>query len=74
MVGTGMMVSHGTKGADGAVTMNGEYDDPMSGAKVKARTVTRSTGPDAMTFEMYENRGQGETKTMVIDYVRAPSR
>ena len=72
---TGMMVSHGTAGADGAITMTGEYDDAMTGGKTKARTVTKTISDNEQKFEMYESKGGApEAKTMEIIYTRAGGR
>lgn len=67
---TGWMQSTGTASADGTVTMTGSYDDAMTGGKTKARTVTKHISADEQHFAMYEDRGQGETKTMEIVYKR----
>ena len=71
---TGMMVSHGQAGADGAITMTGEYDDAMTGGKTKARTVSKMVSDNEQKFEMYESRGGApETKVMEIIYKRTGS-
>jgi hypothetical protein len=71
-MGTGMAVSHGTAGADGAITMTGDYDDPMTDAKTKTRTVTKMISDNEQKFEMYESKGgQPEAKVMEITYTRA---
>ena len=67
---TGWMQSTGTASADGTVTMTGSYDDAMTGGKTKARTVTKHISADEQHFTMYEDRGQGESKTMEIVYKR----
>jgi hypothetical protein len=72
---TGMMLSHGTAGADGAITMTGEYDDAMTGGKTKTRTISRTVNDNEQTFEMYETRGSTpEVKSMEITYKRAAAR
>jgi hypothetical protein len=73
-MGTGMMVSHGTADADGTVSMTGEYDDAMTGGKSKVRTVTKHISENEQRFEMYEDKGQGEMKTMEITYIRGKGR
>jgi Protein of unknown function (DUF1579) len=68
---TGMMISHGTAGADGTITMTGEYDDP-AGGKVKTRSVSKMVSDNEEHFEMYETHGSApEAKTMEITYTRA---
>lgn len=42
----------------------------MPGVRVKMREVIKVVDKDHHTFEMYEDRGQGETKTMEIAYTR----
>ena len=71
-MGTGMAISHGTAGADGAITMTGDYDDAVTDAKVKTRTVTKMIGDNEQKFEMWESKGgQPEAKVMEITYTRA---
>lgn len=41
------------------------------GTKVKMREVIKIVDKDHHTFEMYEDRGQGETKSMEIAYTRS---
>ena len=43
----------------------------MPGMKTKIREVIKVTDKDHHTFERYEDRGQGETKTMEIAYTRS---
>jgi len=69
---TGMMISHGTAEADGTITLTGDYDDPITDAKTKTRTVTKMISDNEQKFEMYESKdGQPEAKTMEIVYTRA---
>ncbi len=68
---TGCFVSEGTRDPEsGAVTYTGEYEDPMSGSTVKVRSVMRSEGSDKQVYDWYEDRGEGEAKTMEITYTR----
>lgn len=71
-MGTGILVSEGSRDASGNVlTMEGKMDDPMTGEKAKPmRLVTRIIGPDKHIFEMHD-LGLGEkSKVMEITYVR----
>lgn len=43
----------------------------MPGMKTKMREVIKVVDKDHHTFEMYEDRGQGETKSMEIAYTRS---
>ena len=43
----------------------------MPGMKTKMREVIKVVDKDHHTFEMYEDRGQGETKSMEINYTRS---
>ncbi len=56
--------------ADGKVVYHGEFDDPMTGGKTKVRSVMRWEGDDKQVFEWYEDRGEGEMRTMEITYER----
>jgi len=67
---TGMMWSHGTKGADGTVTMTGNSTCAMG--PMTCRTVSKMNGDNAFHFEMYcTMAGQPEMKSMEMDYTRA---
>src|SRR5207248_2830024 len=50
-------------------TYTGEYE-MMPGMKEKVRQVIKMPDNNHMTMEYYEDRGQGEAKTMQIDYTR----
>jgi hypothetical protein len=66
---TGMMWSHGTKSADGTLTMTGESNCAMGPMSV--RTVSKVSGDNAMHFEMYGTiSGMPEMKMMEMDYSR----
>lgn len=68
---TGVFVSYGSRDAETrAVTLLGEFSNPLTGASTKTRSVMRSEGDDKMVFEWYENHGEGEAKTMEIVYTR----
>jgi uncharacterized protein DUF1579 len=69
-MGTGIMTMDGTyDAASKAFTYTGEYE-VMPGTKEKVRQVIKLTDATHMTMEYYEDRGQGETKTMEIDYTK----
>jgi hypothetical protein len=42
----------------------------MPGMKSKVREVIKCADKDHMNMEYYEDRGQGETKAMEINYTR----
>jgi hypothetical protein len=69
-MGTGIMTMDGTyDAATKAFTYTGEYE-MMPGMKEKVREVIKMTDATHMTMEYYEDRGQGEAKTMQIDYTK----
>jgi hypothetical protein len=69
-MGTGIMILEGTyDAATKTFTYTGEYEG-MPGMKSKVRQLIKSTDKDNMTMEYYEDRGQGETKSMEIVYRR----
>jgi len=69
-MGTGIMITEGTYDAAAkTITYNGEFE-MMPGMKSKVREVIKLTDKDHMTMEYYEDRGQGETKSMEINYKR----
>jgi hypothetical protein len=69
-MGTGIMILEGTyDAATKTFTYTGEYEG-MPGMKSKVRQLIKSTDKDNMTMEYYEDRGQGETKSMEIVYKR----
>lgn len=72
-MGTGMMMSHGTKAADGTITFKAEMDSPMGG-KMPCRMVAKHVDDDHSHFEMYCSMGGPEMKMMEIDYTRAAGR
>lgn len=73
---TGISAMEGTLDAAGKVlTMTTEMVDPMTGKKVKQRSVTRLESPDRHVFEMYERDKSGkEFKSLEIVYTRAPKK
>src|SRR3954447_13760370 len=69
-MGTGIMTMDGTyDAATKTFTYTGEYE-MMPGMKEKFRQVIKMTDATHMTMEYYEDRGQGETKTMEINYTK----
>ena len=69
-MGTGIMVTEGTyDAASKSITYTGEFE-MMPGTKEKVREVIKLTDANHMTMEYYEDRGQGEAKTMEIDYTK----
>ncbi len=71
---TGVFVSYGARdAAAGTTTYRGEYDDPSTGGKTKARAVVHDEKNGGDLFEWYEDRGEGEVKTMEIVYKRVGS-
>jgi hypothetical protein len=69
-MGTGIMTMDGTYDAAAkAFTYTGEYE-MMPGMKEKVRQVIKMTDATHMNMEYYEDRGQGETKTMEINYTK----
>jgi Protein of unknown function (DUF1579) len=69
-MGTGIMVIDGTyDAATKTLTYTGDYE-MMPGVKSKVRELIKLTDKDHMTMEYYEDRGQGETKSMEINYTR----
>lgn len=68
---TGCFMSKGTYDeAAGAITLHGEYADPMGGASIAVRAVSRHVSDDEHVFEWYETRDGAEIKTMEIVYTR----
>jgi hypothetical protein len=69
-MGTGIMTMDGTyDAASKTFTYTGEYE-MMPGVKEKVRQVIKMTDATHMTMEYFEDRGQGEAKTMEINYTR----
>jgi len=69
-MGTGIMTMDGTyDAATKTFTYAGEYE-MMPGMKEKFRQVIKMTDATHMTMEYYEDRGQGEAKTMEINYTK----
>lgn len=69
-MGTGIYLSEGTYDA---VTKTFTYTSEMEmvpGAKSKVRQTIKVTDADHRTFEFFEDRGTGETKTMEINFTR----
>jgi hypothetical protein len=68
--GTMIMMSEGTYDAAGKTFTYTADSEMMPGMKVKIREVIKVTDNDHHLFEWYEDRGQGEAKTMEIAYTR----
>jgi Protein of unknown function (DUF1579) len=67
-MGTGIMLSDGTyDAATKTFTYTGEYE-AMPGMKSKVREVIKMADKDHHSMEYYEDRGQGEMKSMEINY------
>ena len=69
-MGTGIMTMDGTyDAATKTFTYTGEYE-MMPGMKEKVRQLIKMPDASHMTMEYYEDRGQGEAKTMEINYTK----
>jgi hypothetical protein len=69
-MGTGIMTMDGTyDAATKTFTYTGEYE-MMPGMNEKVRQVIKMPDNNHMTMEYYEDRGQGEAKTMEINYTK----
>jgi len=69
-MGTGIALSEGSyDAATKTFTYNGDYE-MMPGMKTKFREVIKVTDADHHSMEYYEDRGQGEMKSMEITYTR----
>ncbi|MCG3123243.1 MAG: hypothetical protein GIKADHBN_01653 [Phycisphaerales bacterium] len=74
-MGTGMMISYGEMSADTkTLTFNGQYDDPMTGGKMKTREVYTWESDDVYTFEMFQTGSDGkETKVVEGKFTKSQS-
>lgn len=71
-MGTAIMVSYGTMGSDGSLTMTSEVADPVTGKPTKMREILRFPDKDHQVFEMYApDRSGKEFKMMEILYSRS---
>jgi hypothetical protein len=69
-MGTGIYITEGTYDASAkTITYNGEFE-MMPGSKTKVREVIKLTDKEHMSMEYFEDRGQGEAKSMEINYTR----
>lgn len=69
-MGTGIMITEGTYDASTkTITYTGEAE-MAPGMKSKVREVVKFTDKTHMSMEYFEDRGQGETKGMEINYTR----
>ncbi len=69
-MGTGFAISEGKYDKDGALVMQGEMTDPMSGNLVQYRTVTTIIDKDKHTMDMYMVSPEGEFKSMALVFTR----
>lgn len=71
-MGTMIMTFEGTCENNGKVrTMHSEFTDPMTGQKVKMKTVTTMQSPDKFTYETWETKpGAEPRKAMEIVFTR----
>ncbi len=68
---TNAMISRGTMDASGKVlTMTSEMEDPGTGEKAPIKMVTTFVDANSHRFEMFENHGGQEVKSMEITYTR----
>jgi hypothetical protein len=70
-MGTMILNSEGTYDAASKTFTYNANCEMMPGMPVKIREVIKVTDKDHHVFEWYEDRGQGETKTMEIAYTRS---
>ncbi|HKP02587.1 MAG TPA: DUF1579 domain-containing protein [Chthoniobacterales bacterium] len=69
-MGTGIYITEGTYDASSkTITYTGEFE-MMPGMKSKVRELIKFTDKDHMAMEYFEDRGQGEAKSMEISYTR----
>ena len=69
-MGTGIMITEGTYDASTkSITYTGEFE-MAPGMKSKVREVVKFTDKTHMSMEYYEDRGQGEAKSMEITYTK----
>jgi hypothetical protein len=70
-MGTGIMVTEGTYDPSSkSITYTGDFE-MAPGMKSKIREVIKFTDKTHMNMEYFEDRGQGEAKSMEIAYTRA---
>lgn len=69
-MGTGIYITEGDYDASAkTITYTGQFE-MMPGMKTKVREVIKLTDATHMSMEYYEDRGQGEAKTMEISYTK----
>jgi hypothetical protein len=69
-MGTGIMVTEGTLDeATKTITYTGTFE-MAPGMSFKVREAIKFTDKDHMAMEYFEDRGQGEMKSMEINYTR----
>lgn len=69
-MGTGIYLSEGTYDASTKTFTYTSEMEMIPGSKSKMRQVIKAPDKDHRTFEFYEDRGTGETKTMEINFTR----
>jgi hypothetical protein len=70
IMGTGILFTEGTyDAASKTFTYTGQFE-AMPGMACKVREVIKNTDNNHMTMEYYEDRGQGESKSVEINYTR----
>lgn len=69
-MGTGISLAEGTYDAATKTFTYTSEMEMMPGAKSKMRQTIKVTDADHRTFEFFEERGTGETKTMEITFTR----
>ncbi len=69
-MGTGIYITEGDYDASAkTITYTGQFE-MAPGMKTKVREVIKLTDATHMSMEYYEDRGQGENKTMEISYTK----
>ena len=69
-MGTGIYLMEGSYDAASKTFTYTSEMEMMPGAKTKMRQTIKVTDKDHRTFEFFEDRGTGETKTMEINFTR----
>lgn len=70
-MGTGMSIAKGTFDEEtSTLTMHGTMVDPMSGQEMKIKETLHIIDDNNHVFEMFIDQGQGEVKSMEVDYKR----
>jgi uncharacterized protein DUF1579 len=70
-MGTAILISRGKADASGKVlTLVASYDDPVTGQKKTMKEVTKILDPNKNVFEIWEDNGGKEVKSMEVTYTR----